>query len=39
MAALGDGRRTSALLAKVTYMAHTRYGIRSEDAHEVAHQH
>ena len=35
MAALDDAKRTASLMAKVTYMARTRYGIRVQDAHDI----
>lgn len=35
MVALADDARTSGLLAKVTWMARTRYGIRAEDAQDI----
>lgn len=38
MSALRDDARMSALLAKVTYMARTRYGIRVQDAHDIFHE-
>lgn len=38
MEALADDRRTSSLLAKVTYVARTRYGIRAQDAQDIFHE-
>lgn len=38
MVALRDERRMAALLAKVTYMARTRYGIRAQDAEDIFHE-
>lgn len=38
MAALRDPRRTETLLAKVSYMARTRYGIRAQDAQDIFHE-
>jgi RNA polymerase sigma factor (sigma-70 family) len=38
MVALRDERRMAALLAKVTYMARTRYGIRAQDAQDIFHE-
>lgn len=38
MEALRDERRTAALLAKVSYMARTRYGIRAQDAQDIFHE-
>jgi len=38
MSALNDPLRTASLLAKVTYMARTRYGIRPNDAPDIFHE-
>src|SRR5262245_56396087 len=38
MTALDDEKRTAALMAKMQFMARTRYGIRAQDAHDIFHE-